>query len=262
MRVLVLGAGKMVEAILEGLKNETDLSQFSIYSPSGESAKRLAEKIGCHFLSSLEEVTEVDWIWLGHKPQQLPAVAEKIRGKFQNAIFVSMLAALSEEDQMRLLGAQKLIRIMPNLPIKYKKGVTLLSSLSANQELKIIESLFSLVGVAQIVSEKDLEELTILTGSGPALFYEFTKLMSLSFESLSEFQRESLSRMVLLGAGISAFEDEKDLSQMIGEVTSKGGVTIAVLNEWRHLKLNELVKNGIFAGQKRAAEMKSLILDK
>ena len=262
MRVLVLGAGKMVEAILEGLKNETDLSQFWIYSPSGDSARNIAKKIGCHFLASLDEAPVVDWIWLGHKPQQLPALAEMIRGKFVNATFVSMLAALAEVDQMRLLGSQKLIRIMPNLPIKYKKGVTLLSSSSATQELKNIQSLFSLAGVAHIVSEKELEELTILTGSGPALFYEFTKMMSLSFESLSELERESLCRMVLQGAGISVSKDEKNLTQMTGDVTSKGGVTIAVLNEWRHLSLQEVVKKGIVAGQSRAAEMKRLILDK
>lgn len=255
MKVLILGAGKMVEAILIGLQNETDLSQFFIYSPSGKSAEELARKVGINFAPSVDSI-QPDWVWLGCKPQQLKDLSESIKGKFTQATFVSMLAAVDEADQRQILGVKKLIRIMPNLSVRYKKGITLIASDSAKTELIAIKNLFSSLGVSQEVTEKELEELTLLTGSGPALFYEFTKNLAANFSSLSEKEREILARQVLQGAGISSAQSPQDLGLMIDGVTSKAGVTIAVLEEWRKLGLKELLKKGIEAGAKRTAEIK------
>lgn len=259
MKVLILGAGKMVEAILEGLKNESDLSNFYLYSPSGRSAEVLAKKVGAKFAATLDEVKDPTWVWVGCKPQQLKDLSLLIQGKFPKATYVSMLAALAEADQLKVLGVSKLIRIMPNLPVKFKKGVTLLSSTSAQEELKQVKNLFSLIGLAQEVSEIELEELTLLTGSGPALFYEFTKMLAMSFTSLTEKDREHLARMVLSGAGVSLDSSGENLTEMINGVTSKAGVTIAVLEEWRRLKLNELIQKGVHTGKERSTEIRATL---
>jgi pyrroline-5-carboxylate reductase len=261
MKVLILGAGKMVEAILLGLKNESDLSQFYLYSPSGKTAEALAKKVGVNFVSSLDEVQSPQWVWVGCKPQQLSNLARSIFGKFSESTFVSMLAAVSESDQRKILGISKLIRIMPNLPVKYKKGITLMSSDSAPGEMKQVKNLFSLVGLSKEVKESELEELTLLTGSGPALFYEFTRILASSFTSLSLIEREDLARMVLNGSGVSLESATEELDLMIGEVTSKAGVTIAVLDEWRDLKLNALILAGITAGKKRSNEISQILRD-
>lgn len=260
MKVLILGAGKMTEAILEGLKDETDLSRYYIYSPSGKSAEALAKKVGAHFLADLNSLPNPDWVWIGCKPQQLKTLAESIQGKFNQAVFVSMLAAIPEEDQLNVLGVKKLIRIMPNLPVKFKKGITLISSVSAASELPKARALFSLIGLAQEVKEAELEELTLLTGSGPALFYEFTKLLGSSFTSLNEIEREQLARMVLLGSATSAAKSPENLTPMIDAVTSKAGVTIAVLEEWRKLGLSRLLLDGIERGKRRTLEIKESLL--
>lgn len=258
MKVLVLGAGKMASAILEGLKNEVDLSRFYIYSPSGVSADALAKSVGAVHIKTLDEVTP-DYVWIGCKPQQLKDLAEQLNGRFQQATFISMLAALTEKDQLHILGVKKLIRIMPNLSVRYKKGITLISTESANANLAQIKTLFSLIGLAKELPEAQLEELTLLTGSGPALFYEFTKMLSASFTSLDDQEREELARMVLLGAGISASSSSDTLASMIDGVTSKAGVTIAVLEEWRRLRLNELMLKGVANGKRRSEEIKALL---
>jgi pyrroline-5-carboxylate reductase len=259
MKVLILGAGKMVEAILEGLKNESDLAHFYIYSPSGKSAEILAKKVGANFAATLDDVKDPTWVWIGCKPQQLKDLAVTIQGKFSKATFVSMLAALAEADQLKILGAAKLIRIMPNLPVKFKKGVTLLSSTSAKNEMKQVKNLFSLIGLAKEVNEEELEELTLLTGSGPALFYEFTKMLAMSFTSLTEKEREDLARMVLSGSGVSIASSSENLSEMIASVTSKAGVTIAVLEEWRRLNLNGPIQKGVQVGKERSAQIRETL---
>jgi pyrroline-5-carboxylate reductase len=259
MKVLVLGAGKMVEAILVGLSKSEDLSSFYIYSPSGVSASKLAEKVGGNAVTDLSTVDSPDWILIGCKPQQLPELAQTLSGQFKDSLFVSILAAISEEVHLKVLNIKKLIRVMPNLPVAFNEGVTLISSESAVKHLSEFQITLSKLGTAVIVKESELEELTLLTGSGPAFFYEFTQLLAESFTSLNESQREYLARQVLIGAAKASSVSDKDLGSMVNDVTSKGGVTIAVLNKWRERDLKALITSGVEAGRKRTQELKELL---
>lgn len=259
MRVLVLGAGKMTEAILTGLKKSENLSDWMIYSPSGSSASKLAGKVGAKAVTDLTQVKNVDWILVGCKPQQLKDLANTITDRFKESLFVSILAAVSEEDQRAILSAKDLIRIMPNLPVEFNEGICLLCSTSAKARLISFETLFSKLGTSLIVTEPELEELTLLTGSGPAFFYEFSRELAGAFESLDEIKREKLIRQVLKGSSVTVQYSKQNLSEMTDAVTSKGGVTIAVLNEWRQLNLRQFIKDGIQKGRSRAEEIKNLI---
>lgn len=260
MRGLILGAGKMTSAILEGLSGIEDMSDWMIYSPSGHSAKALAAKVGALSINSLDQVKDLDFILLGCKPQQLKELKKIIGDRFASNLFLSLLAAISERDQLEILGARKLIRIMPNLPVKYRVGVSLVSSESVDDSvLRIFLDVFQKLGKALFVKEAELEELTILTGSGPALFYEFTKNLAESFESLNKETREDLARQVFLGSAISCQKNSDHLNQLIDAVTSKGGVTIATLESWRTQQLSKLLKTGISQGQKRAQELRDLL---
>ncbi len=258
MKVLVLGAGKMIEAILTGLKGQEDLSDWTIYSPSGISADVLAQKVGAKSLSNLDLISAPDWILVGCKPQQLKDLKITLNGRFKSSIYVSLLAAILEKDQKEILGVEKLVRVMPNLPVRFKKGVSLISSSSAYDEMRIFHHLFSKLGMAISLNEHELEELTLLTGSGPALFYEFTHMLSASFESLNANQRENLARQILAGAAHSASLGTESLTEMTNAVTSKGGVTIAVLEKWHDLNLSTYIQEGIRAGKNRAKELREL----
>lgn len=250
MRVLVVGAGKLVEAILTGLSAE-GVSSWGVVSKSGESAKKLANKFGMEFCESIADFKTPDWILLGCKPQQLNDI------RIPDVPVMSLLAAIPEETQKKILGVSHLVRVMPNLPVKTGNGVILIAS-SSKPLLKMPEELFSKLGVTKIMAEKELEELTLLTGSGPALFYEFTKTLAASFSSLSQTEREELAKAVLIGSAASV--PGQDLQTLIDAVTSKGGVTIAVLEEWRIKSLKSVIESGVESGKKRTDELKSSLL--
>ena len=259
MRVLVLGAGKMVEAILTGFKATEDLSNWMIFSPSGTSARNLAVKVGARVVTDFKNLETPDWVLVGCKPQQLPELKALIGDKFKDSLFVSILAAVTEEDQRRVLNVKSLIRIMPNLPVEHRVGVCLMSSTSAGSRMGSFEAVFTKLGTAIIVPEAELDELTLLTGSGPAFFYEFAKNLAGSFESMNENDREKLVRQVLLGAAKSGKNSKKSLTEMTEAVTSKAGVTIAVLDYWRSQNFADFVKKGIEAGKKRTEEIRALL---
>lgn len=250
MKVLVIGAGKMVESIIAGLPAE-GVSSWGIVSKSGVSAKSLSNKYGLKFVEKGEDFPHPDWILLGCKPQQIQEI------KIPDVPVMSLLAALSEKSQKDILGVTHLVRVMPNLPVKFKKGVTLLCS-GSKEHLHFPQELFQKLGITEVLQEKELEELTLLTGSGPALFYEFTKTLSESFSSLSSADRERLATAVLVGAAHSV--GGQDLETLIGAVTSKGGVTIAVLEEWRKKGLASVLGDGVKNGLKRTEELKAHLL--
>lgn len=250
MRILVVGAGKMVESILAGLPADA-VSSWGIVSKSGVSAKRLAGQFGMQFCESVSDFKNPDWILLGCKPQQLKEII------IPDVPVMSLLAAIPEKTQKEVLKVSQLVRVMPNLPVKTRSGVILLSS-SSNPLLKMPEELFSKLGVVKSMREKELEELTLLTGSGPALFYEFAKTLAESFTSLSESEREDLVKAVLRGSAASL--GESSLQSMIDAVNSKGGVTIAVLEEWRKKGLSEVLEAGVARGIDRTEELKAHLL--
>lgn len=259
MKVLVLGAGKMVEAILTGLKKTENLSEWMIYSPSGTSASKLAGKVGCRAVADLNAVKNPDWVLVGCKPQQLKDLAVTLDGKFKDSLFVSILAAVSEDDQIKILGIKDLMRMMPNIPVENNEGICLLASTTAKGRLSSFQHIFNKLGTALVVSETELDELTLLTGSGPAFIYEFTKDLASSFESLTEADREKLARAMVTGSAKAMSQSKQTLSEMIDAVTSKAGVTIAVLTHWRENHFADLVKKGIAAGKKRTEEIKATL---
>lgn len=259
MRTLVLGAGNMISAILEGLCGEKDLSNFYIYSPTGHKARALAEKVGAKWVDDLNSFIDPQFIWLGFKPQQLKSASHLLKTEFRRATFVSFLAAIPEKDQKDILGIDHLIRIMPNLNVKIKKGICLASTNSSQTDLLFIESLFRPLGQFLIVEENELDELTLLTGSGPALIYEFAKSLADSFVSLDEMNRELLMKHLLLGTSEMAMSSGASFDHLINGVTSKGGVTIAVLENWRKNGLKQLLESGVAAGESRRKEISGQI---
>jgi pyrroline-5-carboxylate reductase len=257
VKILVLGAGKMVEAILSGLSGKVDLSSWGIFSPSGVRAKNLSEKYGLQWVEQLYSVSEdrFTWTMVGCKPQQLEDLSKLLTPSLRNLPCISMLAALEEELQIKTLGINQLVRIMPNLPVQFGSGVTLISSASLQESLAQVKKLFSHLGHIEEVTESELEELTLLTGSGPALIYEFVKILSQSFYSLNPLQREKLARLMLSGAARTCNEKHENLEHLISAVTSKGGVTIAVLEKWREEQLSQIINSGIENGKLRSREI-------
>jgi pyrroline-5-carboxylate reductase len=257
VKVLVLGAGKMVGAFLEGISHSQDLSNWMIYSPTGISAKNLAVKFNMDFIQDLGKVPLPDLILVGCKPQQLANLKQLIGERFNECLFLSLLAAVSEKNQLNILKAKRLIRIMPNLSIAVNRGVILASSESAPKDLVLLKDLLSAIGKTIIVSDSELDELTLLTGSGPALFFYLAQNLVNSFDSLDSDFREDILREVLIGAGALLDKNNKKFSQLITEVSSKGGVTGAILTEWNNSNFPLMVSKGIRAGLNRANSINS-----
>ncbi|AVG23287.1 pyrroline-5-carboxylate reductase [Pontimonas salivibrio] len=242
-RIALLGTGKMVGAILDGLL-QPDVTFVSLRATthSVASAQKLAAR-GVE-AKSLEAdpgantwaVEGADIVILGVKPYAIIDVARSVAPALSpHAVVVSVAAGITTA-QIKSVVKVPVVRAMPNTPSQIRQGVTGIAggSRSTTEHLAMVETLFSLVGDVVVVEETQINTLSALSGSGPAyLFYIAEKLIDVAQQrGFSEEQANTMVKGTLLGAATLLDHSASTPTELRKAVTSPGGTTeqaIAVL---------------------------------
>lgn len=243
-RIALLGTGKMVGAILDGLlQPDVNVVSLRATTHSAVSAEKLAARgVEC---KSLEEdpdaniwaVGDADIVIVGVKPYAIIGVARSVAPALSpHAVVVSVAAGITTAQIESVLEVP-VVRAMPNTPSQIRQGVTGIAggSRSTAEHLSTVETLFSLVGGVVVVEETQINTLSALSGSGPAyLFYIAEKLIDVARErGFSEEQANTMVKGTLLGAATLLDHSESTPAELRKAVTSPGGTTeqaIAVLD--------------------------------
>jgi len=95
--------------------------------------------------------------------------------------------------------------------------------------------------------------LTTISGCGPAYYFLLTELLADKAKSLgfSDTDAEKLANEVLLGSAELLKKDSKSARQWRYAVTSKGGVTEAVIDSLNEQNFGEIFSQAIDEGVKR-----------
>lgn len=241
--LLTLGAGNMASALLSPMRSS--LGDFFTYTPSHVRAVELAKNLKGQALT-LEECATIeapDFLFLSFKPQVYKEATsaflksipwEKWRSK---TTIVSLLAGTPIEVISRDWQSERVVRIMPNTPATVGEGITLVSGSSYMMGeglayLKLLESLLKNAGRVYICKDEDqLNDITAVTGSGPAYIFEITRIMQdfLLSKGVDEKSARRLSVGLLKGASEMMDQSLLDLNTLRENVTSKKGVTLAAL---------------------------------
>lgn len=266
MKGIVLGCGNMSRAVVQGLSSVVNFNQTYFYTPSKLRAQELAQDVDGLFLENLDSLPiDPEFIFIACKPQQFSELAKSLKGKFKtNPLFISILAATSLSLHEELLGSSRILRVMPNMPVKFKAGVSLLMASPdvTKAERDQWQEWFNHIGITKWTqSEKEFDQLMLLCGSGPAFMYQWMKWLAEMSPELNQKECENLIIAVMEGSLASIKEQKsKDLQVLINEVTSKGGVTAAVLNGWESEMISASLKKGWDQGIKRVDEITEIIL--
>lgn len=163
MQVGLIGAGNMARALARGWGDPVLCSD----SGSGR-AQELAQELGGEAAPNLEVARRSDLVILCHKPYQLAAVAAEIA--HEATAVTSLLAGVSLADLQKAYPGVPIIRLMPNMPVEVRRGVTCYCAAeNAGPELEQqVVALFERVGIVVAVREDLLDPLTALSGNGPA----------------------------------------------------------------------------------------------
>ena len=264
-KIAFIGAGNMNAAIISGLVNSgVDAKSIIVSNPSPEKRTALAEQLGIlHTASNIEAANFADTIVLGVKPHFIADVCQEISSAVDvnNKCFLSVAAGTTVNTIQQALGGNiAVVRTMPNTPSQLGLGITgAYPSAEVTQSQKAVsETLIKSVGeIVWVNDESDIDNITAVSGSGPAYFFLFMEAMESTAKSFGFTPEQSrlLVQQTALGAASMVEKNNLSIGQLRENVTSKGGTTQAALTSFVEGGLPELVEKSMKAAVARAKEM-------
>lgn len=264
MKVLVIGAGNMGLTYSEGMANSPLLGQhkLKIYDTDPKKINTLKENPLFDVYDNLEDcLPKANLVFLAVKPYHTEALFKDMKPLVHNnQIFVSLMAGVNIQYIQAQLGAEKVIRTMPNLPAKVGKGVTSYteSEKVSKVELILVRNLLDTTGTSiHVTSEKYIDASTGISGSGPAYVFYFMQSMLEAAQKMgfSEYDSKVLVSNTFEGA-IELF-NQSDVSPKtwIERVASKGGTTQAAIDSMEDNNVKQLIQEAAYAAFNRAVEL-------
>ena len=195
---------------------------------------------------------------MGFKPQKLNEVAEDLKGVFRGKCIVSLLAGVSVRKLIDTLGDTYVIRVMPNTPIIVGKGCTAIAKSNAPENIySLVCDIFKASGDVVEVDECDINKTIPLSSSSPAFFFRFIKAMCDSGvkSGLSCEVSKALALSTLHGVAHLMENSDKTPDELIAQVTSPGGTTLAGLTGFDDFNFEQMIAAVFERTIKRADEL-------
>lgn len=262
MKVLMIGAGNMGEALLKGILNEALAMPEELYLLDKNEARALAikERYACQ-IGVPEE--PLDLAILAIKPQDLKNAPDFSELPLEaDSLLMSVVAGVTLAQLRTFFEKPYLVRAMPNTPALVSAGAAAFAVEASvpPQAVEIAWRVLSSVGLAVEVEEEQLDAVTAISGSGPAYVFAFLEALEASGRHLGLPQEVAsrLARQTLIGAG-ELLKSQNETAKVLRErVTSKGGTTEAALavlqkdGQWE-----SMLKEATLAAKKRAILLSS-----
>jgi len=236
--LIVVGGGRMGSALAEGLlhANWCQPKDLAIVEAASEQRDSLGPRfVGTTILADLElaHVGPTTGVVLCVKPDHADAALRAVAATGATRV-LSVVAGLSTSRIESLFHAPvAVVRSMPNTPVLVGKGVSAIAGGSqvTKDDLDWAESILGAVGTVVRVSERHLDAVTGLSGSGPAYFYLVVE--ALIDAGVHQGLTREVSRELVVGtfvgsAALLANSGESP-EELRAQVTSPGGTTAAGL---------------------------------
>lgn len=178
---------------------------------------------------------------LGIKPQALAGLAQDLVKAVGDSspLLLSMLAGVRTAALAQMLPGARIVRIMPNLPVRIGRGATAMFAAGANDasqsdaDRAVVDWLLGETGSAiWLDDEGRFDAVTGLSGSGPAYLFRFIEALAGAGEAAG-LDPETAARLALetvAGAAELAATSAASPAELRQQVTSPNGTTQAGLD--------------------------------
>ncbi|MFN8559006.1 MAG: pyrroline-5-carboxylate reductase [Dehalococcoidia bacterium] len=261
MRLHVVGGGFMGEAIMEqalecGLTQPADVHVCEIH-PARRDYLTDRYKVGA--APDYDAVAEPsDALVLAVKPQDFPAVAERLRHHLgPQQLVVSIMAGVPMARIGDALSRHHVVRVMPNLPATVGEAFsiwTAMEEVSEEQRTHVRALLTAFGRELYAEDEKLLDIATAVSGSGPGY-------VMLLLEALIDgavhigLRRDIASDMVMqtvLGAVRWAQASGRHPAELRAQVASPGGTTVEGLLAMERHGVRAALVEAVIAGYQKS----------
>lgn len=258
-----IGAGNMAGAIISSVLNNGMYSAEDIFICEKNEIKRgeYAQKGFVVVADETELVKRSNFVFLAVKPADLRGVLEKIAPFVTiNNVIVSIAAGASIRFIKSLIGPDsKVVRVMPNMPLTVGKGATAIAYEMpiTYREFLFVKKIFEASGIVETLEDSQMNEITSVSGSGPAYVYALILAMinGAVAQGIDRGVAEQLVIQTVSGA-VSALEKTgEDAEFALKKVCSPNGTTLKAIEVFEKEGFNQTVADAMLACTKRAAEM-------
>lgn len=265
--ICFIGAGKMATAIAGGMVRKNIKTEIHTFDPFAAAAEQFCKLTGgTAHPSPVAALEHTDVILLAVKPQYLTEAVAAFREAIGERLVISIVAGATIASLEALTGTRRIVRVMPNTPALVGEGMSCIAASEAVPETDLAETetLLSAVGLCRRVSEKQLDAVTGLSGSGPAFVLEFIQALADGgvYAGLSRATAIELAVQTVLGSAKMARDAKTPIGELRDAVISPAGTTSRGVMELAKGAFSATVAQAVAAAADRSAELGALSAEK
>ena len=232
----IIGGGSMGGAVARGLV-ESGAAEAARVLVADHHAERRDELAALGIRTFCDEAALMgerpDVLVLAVKPQVLPATMASVAPRAAGLLVVSVAAGVTLSALEAALPGTRVVRAMPNLPVAVRSGATAVAAgaTAAPGDAELVRSLFSALGVAEVMREDQLDVAAVVAGCSPAFFALFVDALTRA-GIRAGLPAAACRRMVeatMRGTAEQLVNGGAHPREYLEGVTSPGGTTAAAL---------------------------------
>ncbi|PYZ97126.1 pyrroline-5-carboxylate reductase [Alteribacter lacisalsi] len=253
--VLMVGAGRMAEAVLAGLVKDRHPALEKITVTNRRDRERLKEvekKYGVSVSDNgIGEAENHNVIILAAPPGAHGGLLKELSGKIDGQLVITVAAGIDTDYmEQRLPEGTPVCWIMPNTAAQIGKSMSTYTCgrFVDESHREVIRLILGSIGHAEELSVQQVHDLTAVTGSAPAFVYAFVEAMeeaAVENGVTTEQARELVVKM--LSGSAAMLEAGYAPDELRQQVASPGGSTAAGLEVLKEQRFNDTIKAAVKA---------------
>lgn len=263
MKLGVIGGGAMGEAVIAAVLRAGVVAPDAVTVAERYENRQqfLTKTYSVGVTASLADAVKgADFVLLAVKPQDFEKAAADLKGALDGAVAVSIMAGVTLAQISKAVGADAVIRSMPNTPAQIGEGMTAWTATPqvSDAAREGARSIFASMGQeAYVPSEHYLDMVTALSGSGPAYVFLFIEALTDAgvYVGLTRDLASKMAMQTVVGSALFARESDKSVSELRALVTSAGGTTAAALRALEAGGIRSTILEGVVAAFERSKEL-------
>jgi pyrroline-5-carboxylate reductase len=259
-----IGCGNMGSALARAARKTLGASQILLTNRTAEKALHLSRELGCRAGINSQAARESDFLFLGVKPQIMPALLAELSPTLQKRgtppVLVTMAAGLDMATVQTLAGAAyPVIRIMPNTPCAVGEGMLLCTATEdvTQEQRDCFQSAMAAAGRLVWLEEKLIDAGSAVSGCGPAFVYLFAEALADGGVAcgLPRQLATACAAQTLLGAAKLLLESGSHPGALKDAVCSPGGSTIQGVRALEQAGFRGAVLEAVIAAYDKTLEL-------
>ena len=257
-----IGAGNMAGSIIRGLigagKNPESIFVTDI---DDQKLQSITAETSVNSTATKKMPSLVDVLILAVKPQVMKSVCQELTDVEAVQLVISIAAGIKITQMEQWLNSEvAIVRCMPNTPALVGEGATGLfaNKLVSDHQKITTQSIMGSVGLTSwMQSEKDMDTVTAVSGSGPAYFFLLIEAMQEVAQELGLKKDVAENLICQTAIGASKLIQESNDSSLIlrKKVTSPGGTTERAISVFESGNIRGLVRDALIAARDRSIEL-------